>query len=268
MRRGARAPVSRRGAERPRKRTLESLAAESPETSAGVEPAGQGQTLHGSAGASGSQTPMVSEVPTLTIPIVPTPTIFTVPPAVPLAYPAPTPVELTTYPVPPPPLLTAYQAPLPPVPTTYVAPASAAVVVPPPVPPPIKPLTAPTYADPAMPPKTPASFYATAPGIPPPAYAAVPPVIPALVVPSVPAAVPTHLTDIVTTRAWIPALAESMKKLVAEDSSRMHQFIQGLDGHLQVKLADFGSPSYIETLDRALMIESAQQRAYPDKKRK
>ncbi|XP_042421780.1 uncharacterized protein LOC122009620 [Zingiber officinale] len=46
-------------------------------------------------------------------------------------------------------------------------------------------------------------------------------------------------------------------ELVAEDRSRMLQFILGLDGHLQVKLAGFGSSSYLETLDRALMIELA-----------
>ncbi|XP_042401241.1 leucine-rich repeat extensin-like protein 3 [Zingiber officinale] len=179
--------MPRRGAGRPRKRALESLATESPETSAGVEPAGQGQTSYGTAGASGSQTPMVSEVTTPTIPAVPTPTIFTVPPTVPLAYPAP-----------PPPMPTAYQAPLSPVPTAYVAPAPAAVVAPHPVPPPTVPPAAPTYADLAVPPMAPASVYAAAPGMPPPAYITVPPVIPARVVLPVPAAIPTHLTDIVT----------------------------------------------------------------------
>ena len=63
-------------------------------------------------------------------------------------------------------------------------------------------------------------------------------------------------------------LARFCPELVAEDSSRMQQFIQGLDGHLQVRLAGLGYTSYLETLDRALMIESAQQRAFPDRKRK
>ncbi|XP_042387464.1 extensin-like [Zingiber officinale] len=265
MRAGARAPVPRRGAGRPRRRTLESLVAESPETSTEVELASQGQTPYGTAAVSGSQTPIVSEVPT---PTVPTPTVFTVPPTVPLAYPIPPPPVPMEYQAPPPPVPIAYQAPPPLLPTAYAAPAPAAAVAPPPVPPPTVPPATPTYADPAVPPMTLAPVYAAAPGMPLPAYAAVPPVILALVVLPVPAAVPTHLTDIVAARARIPTLAESMKKLVAEGSSRMHQFIQGLDGHLQVKLADFGSSSYIETLDRALMIESAQQRAYPDKKRK
>ncbi|XP_042441374.1 uncharacterized protein LOC122026713 [Zingiber officinale] len=90
--------MSRCSAGRPRKRTLESLVAESPKRSTGVEPANQGQTPHGTVGASGFQTPMVSEVPTLTVPVVPTPMVFTVPPAVPLAaYPTPPPAVPAAY---------------------------------------------------------------------------------------------------------------------------------------------------------------------------
>ena len=48
----------------------------------------------------------------------------------------------------------------------------------------------------------------------------------------------------------------------------MLQFVQGLDGHLQVKIVGFGSSSYTEALDRALMIESAHQRVNAYKKRK
>ncbi|XP_042455999.1 uncharacterized protein LOC122040657 [Zingiber officinale] len=95
---------------------------ESPEGSAGIEPISQGQTAHGTAGASGSQTPMVSEVPTSTIPVVPTLTVFTVPPAVPPAvYPTPPPaVPTAAYPIPPPVAPTAYRAPLPPVSCYYI----------------------------------------------------------------------------------------------------------------------------------------------------
>ncbi|XP_042387772.1 uncharacterized protein Rv2082-like [Zingiber officinale] len=60
----------------------------------------------------------------------------------------------------------------------------------------------------------------------------------------------------------------SIIELVAEDRYRMLQFVQGLDGHIQVKIAGFGNSSYIEALDRALMIESTQQRANMDKDRK
>ncbi|XP_042419215.1 extensin-like [Zingiber officinale] len=216
MRRGARAPVPRRGAGRSRKRTLESLTAESPETSTGVESVGQEQTLYGVAGASGSQTPMTPlEVPTLVAPVIPTPTVFTVQPTEPPTYPTPTPVELTTYPVPPPPVPMAYQEPPPSVPTAHPTPAPAAAVALHPVPPPTVPPVAPTYTDPAVPPVAPAPAYATAPGIPPPAYPAIPPVVPALVVSPVLAVVPTHHTDIVAARARIPVLAESMKSRFA-----------------------------------------------------
>ncbi|XP_042467383.1 proline-rich protein 12-like [Zingiber officinale] len=320
MRRSTRAFALRRGVRRPRKRTLESLATDLLEIPIGVEPVGQGPTQD-TAGASGSQTPIAPlEVPTSVAPIIPTPIVFTVRPAVPSAYL-----------VPPPPVPTAYQAPPPPVPTAHPAPAPAAAVAPPPVPPPTVPPVAPTYTDPAVPPVAPALAYATTPGISPPTYPAVPPVVPpvgpAPVVPPVHTAVPTQLIDIVAARARILALAKSMKcrftvfcgetnssvaqswietleqtffymtcsewekaelvvfhlrdeadiwwdtqrsiiELVAEDRSRMLQFIQGLDGHLQVQLASFGSSSYLETLDRTLMIESAQHRAFLDRKRK
>ncbi|XP_074557053.1 uncharacterized protein LOC141813046 [Curcuma longa] len=62
-------------------------------------------------------------------------------------------------------------------------------------------------------------------------------------------------------------LARFCPELVAEDRSRMLQFVQGLDGNLQVKIAGFGISSYREALDRALLIESAQQRAFGDRKR-
>ncbi|XP_074572635.1 uncharacterized protein LOC141829120 [Curcuma longa] len=62
-------------------------------------------------------------------------------------------------------------------------------------------------------------------------------------------------------------LARFCPELVAEDRSRMLQFVQGLDGHLQVKIAGFGLSSYREALDRALLIESAQQRAFGDRKK-
>ncbi|XP_042401755.1 pinin-like isoform X2 [Zingiber officinale] len=63
-------------------------------------------------------------------------------------------------------------------------------------------------------------------------------------------------------------LARFCPELVVEDRSRMLQFVQGLDGHLQVNIAGFGNLSYIETLDRVLMIEAAQQRVNADKKKK
>ncbi|XP_074576599.1 uncharacterized protein LOC141833108 [Curcuma longa] len=62
-------------------------------------------------------------------------------------------------------------------------------------------------------------------------------------------------------------LARCCPELVAEDRSRMLQFMQGLDGHLQVRLAGLGISSYREVLDRALLIESAQQRAFGDRKK-
>ncbi|XP_042410264.1 extensin-like [Zingiber officinale] len=148
MRCGVRASVSRRGVGRLRKRTLESLATESPETFTRVELVGQGQSQD-TAGASGSQTLMVSEVPTLTVPVGPTPTVFTVPLAVPpAAYSAPPPAVPTAYSTPLPPVPTTYQTPLPPVPTAFAAPTPATTVAPPPVPPPTVPPAAPTYADP------------------------------------------------------------------------------------------------------------------------
>ena len=61
-------------------------------------------------------------------------------------------------------------------------------------------------------------------------------------------------------------LARFCPELVVEDSSRMQQFIQGLDGHLQLRLVGLGIISYAEMLDRALIIESAQQRVFPDRK--
>ncbi|XP_042386599.1 extensin-like [Zingiber officinale] len=178
--------MPRRGAGRPFKRPLESLVTESPERSAGIEP-------------------------------LPTPTVSTVPLAVPSAtYSAPPPAVLaTTYPVPPPPVpATTYPAPAAPVtpmPTAYSAPAPAVPVAPYPVPPPAVPPAAPAYINPAVPPAVPIPAYAAAPGVPPPAYPVVPLVIPALVVPSVPTAIPTHPTDMVTARAQILVLAESMK---------------------------------------------------------
>ncbi|XP_074556572.1 uncharacterized protein LOC141812480 [Curcuma longa] len=62
-------------------------------------------------------------------------------------------------------------------------------------------------------------------------------------------------------------LARCCPELVAEDRSRMLQFMQGLDGYLQVKLAGLGISTYREVLDRALLIESAQQRAFGDRKK-
>ncbi|XP_042400878.1 neural Wiskott-Aldrich syndrome protein-like [Zingiber officinale] len=130
---------------------LESLATESLERSARIEPVGQGQTPHGTAGASNSR------IPTVPSPELSTPTVFTIPPAAPPAYPAPPLAAPTAYPTPPPPVpAMAYSAPPPAVPTTYPAP--------PPVPP-----VPPTYIDPTVPPVVPASAYPTAPGVPLPA---------------------------------------------------------------------------------------------------
>ncbi|XP_042401295.1 extensin-like [Zingiber officinale] len=201
MKRHTRVPTSRRGARRPRKRALETLVTESPERSAGIEPDGQGQTPHGTAGASASQIQTVPslEVPTLTVPIGPTPTVFTVPPTV---YPASSPaVPPVAYPAHPPTVLaTAYPTPTPTVP-----------VAPYPVPPPTISPVAPTYILPAVPPAVPTPFYAVAPGVPSPAYTVVPPLVSTPVIPSVPVAIPTHPTDMIATRAQIPALAESVK---------------------------------------------------------
>ncbi|XP_042454737.1 leucine-rich repeat extensin-like protein 3 [Zingiber officinale] len=138
--------AAKRGARRPRMRTLESLATDLPEIPTRFEPVGQGQTQD-TVSTSGSQTPMTPlEVPTPTIPDVPTPTVFTVPP---------------------PPVPMALQAPPPPMPTAHPTPAPVAVVAPHSVPPTV-PLTAATYADPAVPPAAPAPAYAIAPGVPPP----------------------------------------------------------------------------------------------------
>ncbi|XP_042426136.1 uncharacterized protein LOC122014003 [Zingiber officinale] len=64
------------------------------------------------------------------------------------------------------------------------------------------------------------------------------------------------------------ARLDHMGELVVKDRSRMLQFVQGLDGYLQVKIAGFGNSSYIEALDIAFMIKSAQQRTIANKKRK
>ncbi|XP_042441325.1 lysine-rich arabinogalactan protein 19-like [Zingiber officinale] len=168
MRRSTRAAASRHGAGQPRKRTLESLAADVPVMPIGVEPVSQGHI----ASALGSQTPMtLLDVPTSAAPVVPTSTIFTVPPAVPPAYPAPPPPEPTVYP--------ALVAPVPPAPTVYPTPASAVQAAPLLVPSSIVPSAAATYADSAVPPVASGPVYVAASGIPPPAYPAVPPVVPA-----------------------------------------------------------------------------------------
>ncbi|XP_042460181.1 proline-rich protein 36-like [Zingiber officinale] len=262
-------PVPRRGAGRPSKRALESQATKSPERSAGFEPFSQGQTPHGTTGALGSRILTVLSLE------LPTPTVSTVPPVVPSAtYSTPPPaVPSTTYLAPPPPVpATAYPAPATPVtlvPTTYSAPTPVVPVAPYLIPPSTIPPVAPVYIDPTMPPAVPAPTYAAAPGVPPPAYPAVPLVVPALMVPPITAAISTHPTNMVAARGRIPALAESMKSrftLFREETDP--SFVQGLDRHLQVKIADFGNSSYIEALDRTLMIEAAQQRANTDKKRK
>ncbi|XP_042443906.1 extensin-like [Zingiber officinale] len=211
MRQGTRVPMPRRGAGRPRKRALESLATESPEKSIGIEPISQGQTPHDTAGASGSRIPKVHS------PELPAPTVSTVPPAVPSAtYSTPPPaVPATTYPVPPPPVpAITYPTPATLVtlaPTTYLAPAPAIPVAPYLVPPLTVPPAAPAYIDPVVPPVVPSSAYAAALGVRLPTYLAVPLVVPAPVVPPVPAMIPTHPTDMIAARARIQALAESMK---------------------------------------------------------
>ncbi|XP_042408270.1 protein TRACHEARY ELEMENT DIFFERENTIATION-RELATED 7A-like [Zingiber officinale] len=143
---------------------LESLAIELPERSAGIEPVSQGQTPHGTAGASGSQ------IPTVLSPELPSPTVSTVPPPVLSAtYSAPPPaVPATTYPTPPPPMpSTTYLAPAAPVtpgPTIYSALALTVLVGPCSVPPPTVPPAAPAHIDPAVPPTVLALAYAAAPG--------------------------------------------------------------------------------------------------------
>ncbi|XP_042472528.1 synaptic defective enhancer 1-like [Zingiber officinale] len=165
------------------------------------------------------------------------------------------------FPTPPPPVpATAYLAPSPPVPATaYSAPAPAVPVALYLVPP-----VAPAYIDPPVPPAVPAPTYATTPGVPSPAYPALPLVVPAPVVPSVP--MNNHI--VTEDNAEFNRLARFCPELVTEDRSRMLQFVQRLDGHLQVKIASFGNSSYIEALDRALMIEAAQQTENANKKRK
>ncbi|XP_042467191.1 lysine-rich arabinogalactan protein 19-like [Zingiber officinale] len=203
----------------PRKRALESLVTESPEGSSGIEPVGQGQTPHGTVGASGSQIPTVPspEVLTLTITVGTTPTVFTVLPAVALAtYPAPPPAMLAVaYPTPPSAVPTAYLALPPPMPATaYPAPAPVVLAVPVApyaVPLPTVPPVAPTYIDPAVPPVVPAPTYAATLGVLSPAYPAVLLVVPTPVVLPVPTVIPTHPTDMVMTRAQIPTLIESVK---------------------------------------------------------
>ncbi|XP_042453345.1 cell wall adhesin EAP1-like [Zingiber officinale] len=175
-----------------------------------VEPISQGQTQD-IAGTSSSQTPMAPlEVPTSVAPAVTTPTVFTVPLGVPLAYPIPAPAEPAVYPVSPPHGPTVYPAPaapVPPLPTVYpAAPAPAVPVAPHSVPPTRHPVAA-TYADPGVPPEAYAPVYAAALGVPPTVYLAVPPVAPALVFSHVSAAIPTHLPYIVAAQARIPALA-------------------------------------------------------------
>ncbi|XP_042443876.1 proline-rich extensin-like protein EPR1 [Zingiber officinale] len=221
----------RHGAGRRYKRALESSAMELPERSAGIETVSQGQTPHSTAGAWGSQILTIISLE------LPTPTVSTVPPAVPsVTYSTPPPVvPASRYPSPPPPVpATAYPtlaAPVTPVPTAYSAPAPAVLVAPYMVPPPTVPLTAPTYIDPAVPPEVPAPAYVAALGVPPLAYPVVPLVVPDPVIPPIPTTIPTHPTDMVV-------------------------------------IAGFGNSSYIEALDRALMIEATQQRANLDKKRK
>ncbi|XP_042415294.1 leucine-rich repeat extensin-like protein 3 [Zingiber officinale] len=210
--------MPRRGAGRSCKRALESLTTESPERSAGIEPVGQGQTPHGTAGVS------CSRILTIPSPELSTPTVFTVPPAVPPStYPAPPPaVPAAAYPAPPPPVpTTCYSAPPPPLPSTaYPAPPSPVSATAYPTPAPAVFLSGTTtyrtsshsaYIDPIVPPAVPAPAYAVTPGVPSSAYPAVPLVVPAPVVPSVPAAIPTHLTDMIAARARIPTLVESVK---------------------------------------------------------
>ncbi|XP_042444080.1 leucine-rich repeat extensin-like protein 5 [Zingiber officinale] len=210
-----RVPMSRHGAGRPHKRALETLVTKSPERSAGIELPNQGQTPHGTTGVSASQILTVPspKVPTLIVPVGPTPTVFTVPPAVPpAAYPTPPPiVYAAAYPTPPPAAPTEYPAPPPPVPaTTYPAPAPAVPVAPYPVPPPIVPPATPTYIDSAVPPVVSAPAYA-APGVPSSAYPAVPPIALTLVVLPILVSILSHPTDMIATQTQIPALAESVK---------------------------------------------------------
>ncbi|XP_042467398.1 proline-rich receptor-like protein kinase PERK2 [Zingiber officinale] len=200
----------RHGAGRPRKRALESLATESPKRSFGIEPVGQGQTPHGTAGASGSQILTVPSLEVLTpiVPIETTLTVFTVPPAVPpVEYPTPPPaVPAAVYHAPPPAVPTAYPVPSPLVPATAYSTPAPVVPVDPAVP------VALAYIFPTVPPAVPSPAYATALGVPSPAYPAAQLVVPALVVSPVLAASSTHSTDIIVARAWIPILVESVKR--------------------------------------------------------
>ncbi|XP_042465671.1 extensin-like [Zingiber officinale] len=179
-----------------------------------------------------------TEVPTSTIPVGPTPTVFTVPPAVPpTAYPTPPPaVPVVAYSAPPPAAPTTYPAPLPLVPAiTYSAPALVVPVTPYPVPPPTVPPATPTYIDPAVPLAVAGPTYA-APGVPSPAYPAVPPIVSAPVVPPVPAAILSHPTDMIVARARIPTFAESV-------NSRFTLFCRETDSSVV--------QSWIETMERA-----------------
>ncbi|XP_042437178.1 leucine-rich repeat extensin-like protein 3 [Zingiber officinale] len=207
MRRSTCVPVPRCRAGRPRKRALESLATESLERFAGIEPVSQGHTPHGTAGASGSR------IPTVLSPELPTPTVFTVPPTIPPeTYLAPPPaVSATAYPTPPPPMPTAYPTSQPPVPATAYSVLVPEVPVTPPVPPPTVPPTPTAYINLVVQPVVPIPAYAATPGVPSPAYPAVPLVVPALVVSSIPAVIPAQPTDLIVARARISALAESVK---------------------------------------------------------
>ncbi|XP_042423433.1 uncharacterized protein LOC122011059 [Zingiber officinale] len=55
-------------------------------------------------------------------------------------------------------------------------------------------------------------------------------------------------------------LAEYCPQLVAQDSDRLDQFIQGLAAYIRIRMSGFTPSTYREALDRALMIEMTQQR--------
>ncbi|XP_042467229.1 classical arabinogalactan protein 9-like [Zingiber officinale] len=106
-------------------------------------------------------------------PELPTPTVFTIPPAISPVYPTPPPVAPTAYPTPPPPVsATVYPVPPPAMPTGVSDTSSSNVY----------------YCIPdTLPPTVLASAYAAAPEAPTLAYPTVPLVIPVPVVPPVPA---------------------------------------------------------------------------------
>ncbi|XP_042415867.1 uncharacterized protein LOC122005028 [Zingiber officinale] len=53
-------------------------------------------------------------------------------------------------------------------------------------------------------------------------------------------------------------LAEHCPHLVAQDSNRLDQFTQGLTAYICVKMSGFTPSTYLEALDRALVIEMTQ----------